>query len=124
MDVLIKFEGSIKPVDSLLLKEIGEKIVQDCNQRVKYDKSNEVGVKDGGLITGLTIAGFAMTAISTFITILQYFQNRNPEHDITIINDENEIVLRESKRSQEDITLKELISKNTSSRIQIRIKRN
>lgn len=85
MQIKIDFDGEDTTETSSDLKYLKEIMEQDCPVSISEEKQAAIpGDKDSGLMTGMTIAGFAFGAIQTAITVLQYWQSQRPKYKILI----------------------------------------
>lgn len=85
MDVNIEFEGSITDEISYELNQLGDLIQQECDTNVEFNKQElKPGVKDSGLVIGLTIAGLALSGVQTLISALQYWESKQQKYSISI----------------------------------------
>lgn len=80
MEILIRTFENPNQITSNSLLELKNEIVHALSISVDIDKiENKKGVKDGGLVIGLTIVGLALTGISTLISIIQYWEQKQLE---------------------------------------------
>lgn len=86
MDAYIRFQKNINDEDSLNLTQLAELIADQCDLSVEITKRVEPG-KKGGLAIGLAIASLALAAIQTFISVLQFWQSKQPKYSVSITFD-------------------------------------
>jgi len=85
MKARIRFVAEPSSRDSIKLRELAEIIESDCGLSVEIEKGNvEQGIKDGGLIIGIAIAGLAVTSIGTLFGVLSYWKSHNPQYSISV----------------------------------------
>ena len=66
MNACIKLEGEITEEDCYELKQLAHLIEKECDVYVKPEQqATQHGVKDSGLMIGMTIAGLALSGIQT-----------------------------------------------------------
>jgi hypothetical protein len=77
METEIQFFGEINEIDSYALSELSVLIENECDVHVQQKRTtSQHGVKDGGLVIALTIAGLAFSAVSTLITVISYWETK------------------------------------------------
>lgn len=75
-NVAIAFEEKPRLEDSLALRELLESLAEcDIASKPEIDPA-KVGVKDGGLMVGLTIAALAVSAIGTVISAISLWGSK------------------------------------------------
>lgn len=95
MDTYITFEGNITEDDSYSLKQLAQLIEEECDLSVQIKKQEaQPGIKDGGLVIGLMIAGLAFTAIQTLISALQYWESKQNKQSLSITTFDNQVKKR------------------------------
>lgn len=95
MDTYITLEGNITEDDSYSLKQLAQLIEEECDLSVQIKKQEaQPGIKDGGLVIGLMIAGLAFTAIQTLISALQYWESKQNKHSLSITTFDNQVKKR------------------------------
>lgn len=84
MNIEILYKDNVTEIESNDLQKLSDAIVKSCDTQAtpKLQKS-ESGQKDIGLIIGLTIAGFALSAIDTLINVLTYWQAQRTKYSIS-----------------------------------------
>jgi hypothetical protein len=77
MEAKINLLSDVTEEDSYALLELATLLESECDVVVQQKRDSvKSGVKDGGLVIALTIAGLALTTISTLFTALSYWQTR------------------------------------------------
>ncbi|NEP81127.1 MAG: hypothetical protein F6K39_25000 [Okeania sp. SIO3B3] len=85
MKAYIKLEGDITGEDSFSFKELANLIEKECDLSVEIEKTEpQVGMRDSGLIIGLTIVSLTLTGIQTFFTTLQYWESRQQNGELEL----------------------------------------
>lgn len=85
MDLCIRFDKNITDEDSYNLKELAKLIEDECNLSIKIEKGKtNTGVKDGGLAMGIAIASLTLAALQTLISVLQYWESKQPQYSLSI----------------------------------------
>ncbi len=111
MDAYIKFQGDITEDDSYHFKELADLIREECDFSVKVEKEeDQPGVRDGGLAIGIAIASLTLAAIQTLISVLQYWESKQPKYSLSMTfrsSAHQETLLIESLSAQE---IQEVIS--------------
>ena len=89
MDAYIAFKENVTDKYSVKLNELAELIEDECDLSVKIEKKVNPGKKDGGLAIGIAIASLALATIQTFISVLQFWQSKQPRYSVSITFDNN-----------------------------------
>lgn len=77
MEAKINLLSDVTEEDSYALLELATLLESECDVVVQQKRDSvRSGVKDGGLVIALTIAGLAISTISTLFTALSYWQTR------------------------------------------------
>jgi len=85
MDVKIKMEVEPDPVSSADLGSLGDLLTSELGRPTVSAKADpEVGIKDGGLTIALTLVGLALSAISTTITVINYWKSTRPRYTVSV----------------------------------------
>lgn len=122
METRIKFEGDVTQEDSYNLGELANLIQQDCDLPVKLKKADsEGGVKDGGLIIGLTVIGLVLSAIGTLVSVLSYWKSQQPKYSLTISYGGKTLSIENMSSEQIKNEFTKLQAESTNSQIEIKI---
>lgn len=85
MDANITFDGPISSSDSLQLTELANLVERDSNAMVKLQEiPADRGSKDGGIAIAIAVIGLGVSAISTFISILTYWQSKHEKYSLSV----------------------------------------
>jgi hypothetical protein len=85
MDAHISFEGNVTDEVSYDLEKLAYLIEQDCDLSVNREKqAPQAGVKESGLIIGLTIAGVALSGIQALFAALSYWDSQQKQYSLHI----------------------------------------
>ncbi|MBW4565792.1 MAG: hypothetical protein KME32_32850 [Mojavia pulchra JT2-VF2] len=85
MDAYIRFEGNVTDKVSYDLENLAYLIEQDCDLSVNREKqAPQAGVKESGLIIGLTIAGLALSGIQALFAALSYWDSQQKQYSLHI----------------------------------------
>jgi hypothetical protein len=76
MNINIISNGEPSNQTSNILKSLGDDIEKGCGVLVKQVLVSHDGYKDGGLVIGLSVAGLALSAISTLVAVLGYRESK------------------------------------------------
>jgi hypothetical protein len=83
MEAKIKLLSDVSAEDSYALLELAALLESECGVVVQQKRDLvKSGVKDGGLVIALTIAGLALSTISTLFTALSYWQTRQQSKQV------------------------------------------
>ncbi|MGD1908222.1 MAG: hypothetical protein ACFB0C_19835 [Leptolyngbyaceae cyanobacterium] len=83
MKTEIRLLGNATAEDSFALSELSNLLEDECDTSIEQEhQESQDGVKDGGLVIALTIVGLAMTAVSTVVSVLSYWESRQKEKEI------------------------------------------
>lgn len=101
----------LSPPDAIAsqdLSELANMIKEDCCVAVEEEKvKSPEGRKDGGLTVGIAIASFTVSAISSLIAVLSYWQSTRPQYSLTVTSGAVEVTIeRLSKEKFADISRK------------------
>ena len=125
MDTYITFEGNITEDDSYNLKQLAQLIEEECDLSVQIKKQEaQPGIKDGGLVIGLMIAGLAFTAIQTLISALQYWESKQNKHSLSITTFDNQVKKRTlsiNSSSDVQVIVSQLQNESTIDYVEIKI---
>lgn len=116
--VTIKFASTATVEDSLDLQELKNLLEKELGKTVTdVVAPPQSGIKDGGVLLGLTIAGLAFTAIGTLIQVLSYWQSQKPKYMITMKRDDITIQISDLSQEEMEQRIAEFEEKNASSDI-------
>jgi hypothetical protein len=122
MDTHIIFDDQPTEEDSYCLNQLATLITDECNLPVRIEKDQiKQGVRDSGLVIGLTIASLALTAIQTLIASLQYWESHNPKYSFSIKIGNQTLRLRGFSKSQVDEVIRLMQITSPETNIEIRI---
>jgi hypothetical protein len=83
MEAKINLLSDVSAEDSYALLELAALLESECDVVVQQKRDSvKSGVKDGGLVIALTIAGLALSTISTLFTALSYWQTRQQSKQV------------------------------------------
>jgi hypothetical protein len=83
MEAKINLLSDVSAEDSYALLELAALLESECDVVVQQKRDLvKSGVKDGGLVIALTIAGLALSTISTLFTALSYWQTRQQSKQV------------------------------------------
>jgi hypothetical protein len=83
MEARINLLSDVNEEDSYALLELATLLESECDVVVQQKRDSvKSGVKDGGLVIALTIAGLAISTISTLFTALSYWQTRQQSKQV------------------------------------------
>ena len=109
MDAHIKFEGNITDEISYDLEQLAYLIEQDCDLSVGREKQPpKPGVKESGLIIGLTIAGVVLSGIQALFSALSYWGSKQQKYSLLICFDNKTFLLENLDRSETNQVLAEI----------------
>jgi hypothetical protein len=107
MKIHIKFEGEINQETSIDLIALADLISEECGVSVVQEKQKPApGVKDSGLTLGLTIAGLALAAVQTAISVVQYWKSERPQYILSIYSEAGVYTLDNTNREEVDRIIK------------------
>lgn len=82
MNANIKFKNQVTEENAFDLNQLADLIESDYGLAVERQQGgSESGVKDGGLVIGLTLA---LSAISTLVSVLAYWQSTRSKYSVTV----------------------------------------
>lgn len=85
MNVYISFNENVTEEDSYNLKLLARLIEDDCDLSVNLEEGEpQIGIRDGGLAIGIAIASLALTTLQALISVLQYWESKQPEYSLSI----------------------------------------
>lgn len=93
MQINVTVMGVCDEKDSHHLNELKSYIEDELQVRVNSSQAYVEGSKSTGLTTGLEIAGIILSSISTFVTVLQYWQSNKKSYKIIYKSENIEIEL-------------------------------
>ncbi|MBD3886069.1 hypothetical protein NDI52_17755 [Leptolyngbya sp. PL-A3] len=83
MKAEIKLVGNVDEEDSYALSDLAILLEQECDALVEQERQSvEGGVKDGGLVIALTVVGLALSAISTLVSVLSYWESKQKAEQV------------------------------------------
>jgi hypothetical protein len=111
MEATINLMSNINEEDSYALVELATILENECDVVVKQKRDLvKGGVKDGGAIIALTVAGLVISTISTLFTALSYWrtqqQSKQVKYSIAVIIDNKVFQIEniESERFYSEMT--------------------
>lgn len=114
MDAIIQFMGSVDEEDSYALDELAEALAQDGLTNQLEKSPTRRGRKDGGLTIAIALAGLALSAVGTLVSVLSYWKSTRPKYNVSISRGEVTIAIENSTPKQ----VQETIAKLTKSQAQ------
>jgi hypothetical protein len=83
MEAKINLLSNVNEEDSYALLELATLLENECDVVVQQKRDSvKSGVKDGGLVIALTVAGLALSAISTLFAALSYWQTQQQSKQV------------------------------------------
>lgn len=96
MNLNIAFECGTTEEDSYQLESLATLIKDECCLELKIERAESAqGVRDGGLDMGIAIVSLGLAAIQTLVSVLQYWEAKNPKYSLSIRMG-NEVLLVEN----------------------------
>jgi hypothetical protein len=86
----------------------------DIAVQLKKDPSKE-GRKDGGLTIALSIAGLALSAIGTIVSVISYWRSQQPKYSVSITCGNIKVVLDNVSPAHLQTVIQKLEEQNRSS---------
>ena len=123
MDAHIKFEGNITDEISYDLEQLAYLIEQDCDLSVgRENQPPKPGVKESGLIIGLTIAGVVLSGIQALFSALSYWDSKQEKYSLLISFDNKRFLLENMDRLETNQVLAEIAKRPNFVNEKIKIK--
>ena len=128
MDVYIRFEENITDEDSYNLKQLARLIEDECDLSVKIEKGEAyTGVRDGGLAIGIALTSLALAALQTLISVLQYWESKQPEYSLSITfnhrNKARKLLIRNASASDIQAVVSQLKAESYLDYVEVQISR-
>lgn len=127
MDAYIKFENNVLEEDSYNLQQLANLIEEECDLSVNIEKADaQPGVRDGGLAIGLAIASLALTAIQTLISVLQYWESKQPKYSLSVTfhspTNKKTLLLESSSEKEIQAAMSQLQSQSSPEYVDVEVK--
>lgn len=119
MNAHLSFKGNGPTGESsYCLNNLAELIEQEADIAVQLEKASpKEGDKDGGLTIALSIAGLALSAVATFISVLSYWKSQQPNYSVSIECGNTTIKLNKISSDELQAVIKKLEEQNRSSSV-------
>jgi len=87
-------------------------------------KAAIAGVKDGGLMVALSVAGLAVSSISSLISALSYWSSKKPAYTLTVEAGPRKLTVSQLGQKGIQAVLKELEPHTASDKLLVRVARS
>lgn len=124
MDAQVAFSHEVEDADSYALEDLANGLFNSgfTPNTIKSDhKNNRL---DGGLSIALSVAGLAISALGTFLSVLSYWKMKWPKYKITFRQDDISMAIENFSASQQISLITDLTKQESSADIKITISRN
>jgi len=116
----INFDCCINPEVSQDIASLADMLIDELGSKVQVLKKDvKPGVKDGGLIAGLTIFGVTLASVNTLINILNYWRSLKIHYSVTIKDGDLSISIASLKKDEIKGLLEKVSATNSNFKVLI-----
>lgn len=124
METEIKLLGKVSEEDSYALSKLAVLIEKECDTPVEQKRqAAQVGDKDGGLVIALTVFGLALSTVSTLVSVLSFWKDRQQEkqlkYSVSIVFGNTTLMIENLDPAQVESELAKLNMNEKSVQVQV-----